>query len=520
MDALMTGAESLLQSALKSGVDTCFANPGTTEMDLVAALDKTPDVKTVLALFEGVCTGMADGYGRMLDRPAMTLLHLGVGLGNGIANLHNARRAQTPIVNIIGDHPVAHVPYDAPLTSDIATMAIPVSNEIFTSTSSEMVGGDFARLVAKAKTLPGKIATHITPSDVMRGETPMVHDPVAPDAPPAIDDALVNECRDVLEGNGAETAIIINGRALRQEGLTLANQVAAKTGCTLFSVCFPGRLERGAGVAPITRLPYFPEMVLDKLQPFKTLILIGGYTDPVSFFKYEGIPSSLVPEGCSTIRLADPAQDTVMALQALCEAVNASGESVKMQELKTYDKPTGSIDRNTISPAIAATLPENVVISDESGMSGGPIFYHTMTGPAHTSMYLTGGGIGYGMPCATGAAVACPDRPVLSLQADGSGMYTVQALWTQAREQLNVTTVLFSNKKYQILQVELERAGIKQPGPIATSLTELSNPDIGWASIARGFGVPAAEPTTAEEFVRELEKAYAEPGPHMIVLNI
>ena len=516
----MTGAESLLQSALKSGVDTCFANPGTTEMDLVNALDNTPDVKTVLALFEGVCTGMADGYGRMKDSPAMTLLHLGVGLGNGIANLHNARRAQTPIVNIIGDHPIAHVPYDAPLTSDIHTMAQPVSNVVETSTSADMVGGDFARLVAKARTLPGQIATHITPSDVMRNATEMVHDPVAPDAPPAIDESAVKECQQALEKNGADVAVIVNGRALREEGLRLANQVASKTGCTLFSVCFPGRLERGAGVAPITRLPYFPEMVLEKLQAYKTLILIGGYTDPVSFFKYDGIPSSLVPEGCSTIRLADPSQDTVAALRALCEAVNASGEAIQATELKVPEQPTGAINRDTIAPAIASTLPENAIISDESGMSGAPIFYHTMTGPAHTSMYLTGGGIGYGMPCAAGAAVACPERKVLSLQADGSGMYTVQALWTQAREQLDVTTVLFSNKKYQILQVELDRAGIKQPGSIAQSLTELSNPDIGWAEISRGLGVPASEPETAEDFVRELERAYAEPGPRMIVLQV
>ncbi|PCJ51473.1 MAG: acetolactate synthase large subunit [Candidatus Hydrogenedentota bacterium] len=515
----MTGAESILDAALRSGVDTCFANPGTTEMGLVAALDTTPDVRTVLALFEGVCTGMADGYGRMLDRPAMTLLHLGVGLGNGIANLHNARRAFSPIVNLIGDHPIAHIPYNAPLTSDIATMAKPVSSTVHTVTSADDAGNDMARAIAQSTTIPGGISTLILPSDIMCAETQAEFNLVEPATPSPIDENIVNAARDTLE-KGSNTAIIINGRALREEGLTHAAKIAAKTDCALFSVCFPARLDRGAGLPAIQRLPYFPEQVLERLAPYKKLILVGGYTEPVSFFKYDNIPSSLVPQGCTTITLASHEQDGIVALEQLCDAVNANHTEVPMQELAIPDAPTGPLNRKTIAPAIAAALPENAIIADEGGMNSAPIYFATQSGHAHSSLFLTGGGIGYGMPSAAGAAIACPYRPVLNLQSDGAGMYTLQTLWTMARESLDVTTVVFSNRKYKILQIELERAGIDKPGPIADSLTELSNPDISWCDLAKGMGVPASRPETAEDLSAALTRSFSEEGPSLIELEI
>lgn len=516
----MTGAESLIRTALKSGVDTCFANPGTTEMDFVAALDNTPEVRTILGLFEGVCTGMADGYGRMTDNPAMTLLHLGVGLGNGIANLHNARRAQTPIVNLIGDHPSDHLKYDAPLTSDIATMAAPVSDFVHTSVSADTVGADMARLIANARTLPGNVTTLITSADTMRNQTDSLHEAVTIPKPPPLFDHQVKQSINALETSGASTAIIINGRALRREGLEMASRIEQKTGCTVFSTCFPARLDRGAGIPTIKRLPYFPEMVQERIAPFDTLILIGAFTHPVSFFKYDGIPSDLVPEGTTVIDLAQREHDTTDALRVLQEATNAESLKPIYQELEIPDAPTGSINRKSIGPAIARLLPENAIISDTSGSSGAPIFYNTQSANPHTSLFLTGGGIGMGPPVAAGAAVACPDRPVVALQSDGGGLYTVQALWTQARENLNVTTIVFSNRKYQILQTELARAGIENPGPIATSLTDLSNPDISWCDLARGFGVAAFRPDTIEEFQKNLADSLAEQGPHVIELLV
>ena len=516
----MTGAESLLKTALNSGVSACFANPGTTEMDLVAALDNTPEMKTVLALFEGVCTGMADGYGRMTDTPAMTLLHLGVGLGNGIANIHNARRAQTPMLNIIGDHPKDHLKYDAPLTSDIATMASPVSDFVHTSTTAEGVTHDAAQLIAKAKTVPGNITTLIAPADCMRGETSVITDPITPAAPPSVEDDLLKRAVSALEKSGSTTAVIVNGRALRMEGLEMMSRVSQKTGCTFFTSCLPARTDRGAGFPLIARLPYFPEAIQERIAPFDHIILIGAYTHPVSFFKYENIPSDLVHEGCAVINLAQREHDTIEVVRALEEGTNASFQSPLYTEIKLPDAPTGGVDRKTAGAAIARTLPENAIITDCGGTSGGGAFYLTQTANPHTSLFLTGGGIGMGMPCSTGAAVACPDRPVLALQSDGAGMYTLQALWTQAREQLNVTTVIFSNHKYQILQIELGRAGIEHPGPIATSLTELSNPEIGWVYLAKGMGVPACKPESAEAFEAALKNAYNEPGPHLIVATV
>lgn len=516
----MTGAESLLQTALKAGVDTCFANPGTTEMDLVAALDTTPGVRSVLGLFEGGCTGMADGYGRMQDRPAMTLLHLGVGLGNGIANLHNARRAQTPVVNIVGDHPASHLQYDAPLTSDIATMAAPVSHRVTTLESSGQAGVVMAESIATASTLPGNIVTLIAPADTMRDTAKEVHAPILPDAPPPLEDELVKQAVDALEHHPTTTAIIVNGRALRREGLEIKSRITQKTGCAVYAPCFPARLDRGAGLPFIARLPYFPEMVQERLAAYDHLILIGAFTHPVSFFKYEGIPSDLVPDGCSVIDLAQREHDTIEALRVLEEAVNAGSLDAHVQDYALPDAPTGAISRKTFGASIARALPENAIVSDTGSTSSAPIFHSTQSAHPHSSLYLTGGGIGQGFPVATGAAVACPDRPVVALQSDGGGLYTLQALWTQAREQLNVTTILFSNRKYQILQTELARAGIEIPGPVATAMTELDNPELDWCRLAEGFGVSASRPSTAESFEESLKKAIAEPGPHLIELLI
>ena len=514
----MNGAEALLQTALDAGVNTCFANPGTTEMDLVAALDTTPGTRTVLALFEGVATGMADGYFRMTGKPAMTLLHLGVGLGNGIANIHNARRGRSGMINLIGDHPASHLPHNAPLTSDIATMAKPVSHWVRTSASTEAIAADMAEAIAVSTGPPGKIATLITPADVMRdpcGTGPAAL-PTMETAP--VDESAVARCVETLRGDGP-IALVVGGNGLQAEGLVAAHRIAAASGCRVLSEGFPGRLDRGAGLPPIERIPYFPEMVLEKLKEFRTIILAGAQS-PVAFFKYREYPSSLVPEGCETITLAASEADPVQNLEALAEALGAAADAGERTELKVAPKPSGELTTKTCGQAIAATLPENAIIADEAATSGGPTYYLTQTCAPHTSLYLTGGGIGWGLPTATGSAVACPDRPVLALQGDGGGMYTPQALWTQAREGLHVTNVIFSNRKYSILQVELGRAGIDKPGKIATSLTELTDPSIDWCGLAKSLGVPATKPANAEEFHDQLQAAYEEPGPHLIEVEL
>ncbi|MEX2015559.1 MAG: acetolactate synthase large subunit, partial [Candidatus Hydrogenedentales bacterium] len=439
--------------------------------------------------------------------------HLGVGLGNGSANLHNARRAHSPVVNIVGDHPAEHLPYDAPLTSDIATMARPVSHWVGSCSSAVEAGRATADAIAQTFGPPGRIATLIVADDAMKSDT--TNGPVAVNVPqPRIDaDAMDAAARALRSGEPA--AILLSDTGCLDRGLHAAHRIAAATGCRVLCDTFPARLDRGAGVPPVERLPYFPELVLDRLSGLRHLVLAGAPA-PVSFFKYEGQPSSLVPEGCKVHSLAPEGVDAVAALEALAEALNAPAHGYAVTELSTPVAPEGPLDTRAIGRAIGAVLREGAIIADESATSGGPTYFLTQGCPPHSSMYLTGGGIGWGMPAATGAAIARPDAQVFALQGDGGGMYTLQALWTQAREGLNVTTIIFANRRYQILRTELARAGVATMGPRAGALTDLTNPVIDWVSLAKGMGVPATRPETAEDFYQALRRADAEPGPHLI----
>jgi acetolactate synthase I/II/III large subunit len=509
----MNGAEALIRTAVGAGVDVCFANPGTTEMPLVAALDSVPGMRAVLSLFEGVCTGAADGYARMSGKPAVTLLHLGPGLANGLANLHNARRANTPIVNVIGDQATWHRAADAPLTSDIVSLASPMSGWVREVKSPDAIAGDMADAIAASLTSPGKVATLIVPSDCQWDQAgdaakPRIIAPRAKVAGGAIDDIAK-----ILRAK-KPTTVLLGGHGLSLAALKSANRIASASGCKLMTETFTARIERGAGIPNPVRLPYFPEQALEALKGTQMLILAGAKS-PVAFFGYQGLPSSLVPEGCGCETLAHVEDDVAGALDALADALGAPKE-VAVPAAKKPQAPSGKLDPASLGAALAALQPEGAIIMDESATSGGP--YAAMAGGAlpHTAMALTGGAIGQGFPCATGAAVACPDRRVIDFQADGSGMYTVQALWTQARENLNVTTILCSNRAYRILQMEAARAGNVEMGRNARSLTMLQPPEIGWAQLAKGFGVPGVRVETADDLVKHLERALKEPGPNFI----
>lgn len=509
----MTGAEAVMRTAAGAGIEICFANPGTTEMGLVAAIEDVPDIRPVLGLFEGVCTGMADGYARIARRPALTLLHLGVGLGNSIANLHNARRAHSPVLNLVGDHPAEHLPYDAPLTSDIATMARPVSHWVDSCTKASDAAALTARAIEQSFGPPGRIATLIVADDAMKsdraGEVVAVKLPEARIDGDAIDAAV----RALTSGEPA--ALLLSDTGCLERGLHAAHRIAAAMRCRVLCDTFPARLDRGAGVPPVERLPYFPELVLERLAGLRHLVLAGAPA-PVSFFKYAGQPSSLVPAGCAVYDVAPKGVNAAAALEALGNALDAPARGYAVTEASTPVAPEGALDTKAVGRAIGAVLREGAVIADESATSGGPTYFLTQGCPPHCSMYLTGGGIGWGLPAATGAAIARPDAQVFALQGDGGGMYTLQALWTQAREGLNVTTIIFANRRYQILRTELARAGVASMGPRADALTDLTNPVIDWVALAKGMGVPAARPETAEDFYKALRRADAEPGPHLI----
>ena len=508
------GAQALMRTLVDAGVTVCFTNPGTSEMHFVAALDSAPGMRAVLCLFEGVATGAADGYARMAGKPAATLLHLGCGLGNGLANLHNARKGRVPVVNVVGDHATYHVKYDAQLQSDIETVARNVSRWVRTSQSTEALCRDAAEAIATAMGPPGQVATLILPADVSWGEgaVPAALPPVA--SPPRSPDEDIAAIARALQAGG-KNALLLGGRALREPGLMAAARIAAGTGARLFAEVFPARLERGAGLPPVERIAYFAELASVQLSGLDNLVLVDAKS-PVSFFAYPGKKSDLVPAGCRVHVLASHEQDALGGLDELVARVGASGRAPALQSSARPDRPQGKFTADKVCKAIGHLLPERAIIVDESQTSGVMLPMMTSGAPRHDVLTLTGGAIGQGLPCAVGAAIACPDRPVLALVGDGSAMYTIQALWTMAREKLNVVAVILDNRSYAILNVELQRVGVAEAGAKARSQFDLGDPPIDFVQLARGMGVPAVRATTTDEFVLALDAAFRTPGPRLI----
>lgn len=514
----MNGAQALLGAARAAGVEVCFANPGTSEMQLVAALDSVPGMRAILGLFEGVCTGAADGYGRMLDRPALTLLHHGPGFANGIANLHNAWRARTPLVNLIGDHPDAHLALDAPLTSDIASLARPVSNWLRRAGTADELARDVSEAIAVAGAEPGNVATLIVPNDLSRAEvSPAPPSPRSPQAPPRVEASRIRAAEELLRAGPC--VLLLGARGLRERALRAVERIAAATGCRVLSETFPARVDRGPGLAAVARLPYFPEPALSMLSEFPALVLAGA-REPVSFFAYPDSPSRLVPDTCTVCELASPRDDVAGALEELAEAVAGVAAAPLRALPPRAERPRGGLEPASVCAALAALQPEGAIVMEEATTSAGVYFGLAAGAPPHTYLSLTGGAIGQGPPVATGAAVACPDRPVIDFQSDGAGLYTLQALWTQAREGLDVTTLVCANRSYRILEIELSRSGVREPGPQAASLTDLSRPTLDWVSLAQGFGVPACRVDSADALTKELEHALSESGPHLIEIPL
>jgi len=508
----VNGAEGLLRTARDAGVEVCFANPGTTEMPLVEAFDSVGGVRTVLGLSEGVVTGAADGWARMRGAPAMTLLHLGPGFANGIANLHNARRARTPLINVVGEHASWHQAADAPLASDIDSLARPVSGWVGRTSSASAAAGEFvaARQAALRERQP---ATLIAASDHMWGDGGQVAEiPAAPELS-AVDSQWVAELAKVVSGPG-KPVLLLGSSVLDGAGLRLAARIAHAAGGAVFAERNPARIERGPGIPAVPTLPYFPEDNLAALADCTHLVLVGTEV-PVSFFGYPDQPSVPVPEGTQVHALARPGEDGLQALAELADALGANDDP-PATEAPTLRSPAGTLDPSAVATAIALTQPENAILVNEGVTAASAYPAVAAAAPAHTELDLTGGAIGMGIPAATGAALACPDRPVIDLQADGSGFYTVQGLWTQAREGADVTTVICRNASYRILGVELHRAGVTEPGPAASGMTSLQDPGADWVALAAGFGVPAVRATTGPELLDALRRAHGEPGPHLV----
>jgi acetolactate synthase-1/2/3 large subunit len=516
----LTGAEALIQAAVTEGAGICFANPGTTEMPLVAALDTVPGIRAVLGLQENVCTGAADGYARIAGTAALTLLHLGPGLANGLANLHNARRAHTPVVNVVGDHASWHLCYDAPLTSDIAALAGTVGT-VYPVTGRAGVAATAAAAFADAHARRG-VATVVVPADFQAEAAAGDHTERRTAALPGtrlVPGADIEAIAGTLRQAGARAVLIIGGNGLSRAGQVAAGRIAAATGARLYSETFPARAERGAGLPGIARLPYFPEDAATALKDASAVIAVGA-AEPVAYFGYQGIPSLLAPPG-TVRRLAEPAEDAEQALIALAELVAGRETAASAAPARGEVPPPGTPLSGPVAGAVlAALLPEDAIVSVEGGTCGYPFYDAAAGGPRHTLLTNTGGAIGQGLPVALGAAIAAPGRPVVALQSDGSGLYTPQALWTMGRERCDVVVLIAANHAYRVLRTELARHGQAQPGPQAAGLTSLDGPRIDWVALTGGFGVAAARVATAGELGQAFKHAVAEGGPQLIEMTL
>lgn len=513
------GAETLVETLLEGGVDVCFANPGTSEMQFVAALDRIPAMRCVLGLFEGVVTGAADGYARMTDRPASTLLHLAPGLGNGLANLHNAKRAQVPMVNIVGEHRQGHKETDSPLTGDIEGVARTMSAWVKTGTSADNIAEDAAEAIRAAKALPGRIATLVLPADTAWSPA-RPHSQLDFSAPeptlPSGDrfDAAVKSLR-----SGEPVIMVLSGRALREAPLATASRIAQHTGARMLAQYSNGRIERGAGRVPIERTPAPVDAGVATFKDARHVILIGAKV-PAPMFGYPGKPDYLMQPGANLVELTSASDDLVATLEELARRLGADGVKPILDASREFSLPDGELTAESVLRTVSALMPEHAIVVDESITAGRAFFPLSLGTRPHDYLQLTGGSIGVGLPLAVGAAVACPDRKVITLEGDGSSMYTIQALWTQARERLDVITLIFSNRGYQILKGELASVGAKEWGERAERMLSIVDPEISWVKLAEGMGVEAAPARSCEELARLLRGALGRRGPFLIEVQI
>lgn len=510
----MNGAESLIRTLVAGGVKVCFTNPGTSEIHIVAALDRIPEMRCVLGLFEGVVSGAADGYARMAEKPACTLLHLGPGLANGLANLHNASRARVPIINLVGQHATYHLHFDTPLASDIEGIARPYSKWLRTSRAASEIGCDAADACTAARTAPGQIATLIVPADVSWGEGASIAAIPALPTPPLPGGQVIERAAAMLR-SGLPTAILMTGNALYGRGVETAGRIVAATGAKLLAPYPFTRLQRGAGIPRVDRVQYVLEQGIEQFKEFRQLILVGAQA-PVAYFAYPGKNSAFTSPECEIHTLASSGEDYVGALEALAAALPVCGTELPTEKAERPPIPSGEITLPGLAAAIGALLPENAILVDESMTSGRGLMAATKGAPPHEWLGNTGGSIGIALPLAVGAAVACPDRRVLCLTADGSGMYTAQALWTMAREGLSVTTVVFANHDYGVLKREFSYLGVGSPGPRAADMFEIGRPDLDWTLLAKGMGVPGTRVTSLNAFGKALRAGLETEGPTLI----
>ena len=515
----MNGADTLVGTLLEGNVDVCFTNPGTSEMHFVAALDNYKNMRSILCLFEGCATGAADGYYRMKRSAASTLLHLGPGLANGLANLHNAKKANSGIVNIVGEHALDHIKLNAPLTSDIEGIARPVSSWIKTSKSSKEIGMDAAEAIKAANKKPGEIATLILPGDTAWNEGSKIEKVILHNNTKKVPTDLIKEAISEIQ-KANNPLILVGGPALEENNLVKIALIAEKLECELKTDWFNARLDKGAGRINSIRIPYVVDKAVEALKNFDTIVNIGA-KQPVAFFAYPNKPGILTQDKTNFIDLAELSDDITYLINEFSDLANVTSKNPKtISEFNPPEIPQGPINTTSLGMALGALMPENAIIVDESVTTGREFFYQTAGSHPHTWLNNCGGSIGFGMPVAIGAAIACPNQKVISLEGDGSAMYTVQSLWTMARENLDIVILIFANQSYKILQGELKNVGVTNPGKSAIEMLSLKNPELDWTSISKGMGVDAVKVDNIEDLVKYFKYGIKENGPFLIEVLI
>jgi acetolactate synthase-1/2/3 large subunit len=511
----MNGAESLVHTLADSGIEICFGNPGTSEMHFVAALDREPKMRGVLCLFEGVVAGAADGYARMTGKPAATLLHLGPGFANAVSFLHNAQKAGSGIVNIVGDHATSHAQYEqAPLTSDIMGICAPVSHWLHRSASARDVASDGARAVQAARTAPGQVATLVLPADMAWSDADGPAPPLPVAKPKLVNTSTIDRIAAALK-TGKRSALLLRGACLQSAGVAAAGRIAHRTGARLFHDYFIPRATRGHGLTEVERIPYFAEEIVEFLKGLEQIVLVGA-PPPVTFFAYPDKPSWVTPEGCELLTLTEPADDSVAALAALADALGAREPGAVVQRVIPDMPHHGALDADAIGAIIARFIPDDAILSDDSLTCGRGLQKSLRHGPRHDWLVLTGGAIGDAPPMAVGAALACPGRKVINVSGDGAAMYSLQSLWTMARERLDVVTIICANRTYNILNIELSRVGALNPGPKTLAMLDLHDPVLDFVKLAEGMGVEASRAETTTEFAAQFADAMLAKGPRLI----
>ncbi|MCL4133723.1 UNVERIFIED_CONTAM: hypothetical protein GTU68_047912 [Idotea baltica] len=427
--------------------------------------------------------------------------------------MHNARKARVPMVNLVGDHALRHQQYDAPLSADVEAACAPFSDWVRSGRDAGSFAADAMEALSVATGKPGRIASLVAPADIGWDEGGKMAAPLTPKGAAALDEDAVTAALGALE-SGEKTVIIAGGSVLADtEAVALLHGIAEKTGAHILAPTSNRRIERGRGRFAVTKIPYPIDAALKCLAPYGRAILVETLP-PVAFFAYPGRPSLLLPEVCDTVTLAGLDGDGSTALAALADRVGA--KPAKALDAASPARPqAGAITLENIGAALSAALPEDAIVIDETVSSGAAIFPAGDTAPPNSWLALTGGSIGIGIPLSAGAAIACPDRPVVTLQADGSAMYSIQGLWTQAREGSNVTTIILANRAYEILKGELHNVGA-QPGPDALSMLNLDRPELDFVALARGMGVPGRRVDDVRDLMRAIKDAAAEPGPYLI----